>query len=162
MDCTPVFDFQFNCLSNTELIQFVNYFDIKSSTYDLNQVLQFRNLPSSLDDDSGLDSGANSYLHENKSKFITTEEISQLQIFPDSLSVLQINCRSLSKNFEQLKNLLNNFNKKPSLISLSERWIKPSDNVSIFALCGYNFVSTPRKHKRGGGSGLFISNVYLI
>ena len=164
MTCTTMFSFPFHCLNDTEFLQFIYDVDISNSSLDLQQVLQLRNLNSPIDCDFESDSTADNYQNLNKSKFITMEEISQLKFFPESLSILQINCRSLSTNFEHLKNLLSNFNNKPLLISLSETWLKPSDEPSLFALNGYNFVSTPRKHKRGGGTGIFISNAlsYIV
>src|SRR4051812_13285141 len=50
------------------------------------------------------------------------------------------------------------FNDKPSIISLSESWIKQSDNLSVFAIHGYDFISNPRKKKSGGGVGFYVSN----
>src|SRR5437867_5087038 len=152
MNCEPIPLFPFHCLNDTELRLHIYDFDISDSSHDLQQVLELRNSQSLLDCDSIIDLAVNNFQSVANSKFITTEEIPHLNNFPDSMSILQINCRSLSKNFDHLKNLLCNFQNKPSLISLSETWIKPSDDISLFALSGYTFVSTHRKHKRVRGT----------
>jgi len=44
------------------------------------------------------------------------------------------------------------------VISLSETWLRPSDQISYFTLDGYTLISKSRKEeKRGGGVGVYIS-----
>ena len=92
-------------------------------------------------------------------QYITIQEIPNLNISQNSLSILQINSRSLRKNYDHLVSLLSNFTTMPSIISISETWLKSNDPTSFFSLQGYTFISKPRKNnKRGGGVGLYVSN----
>ena len=146
MDCMNSFRFPFNEINDSEFRNLMLNYDIRDPIYDMNNVLITREIASHDDD---VDSGDNSMLNNlhklNKTEYITLEELNQLQTTSDSLNLLQINCRSLKKNLSQVKNLLMHFNDKPSIISLSESWIKQSDNLSVFAIHGYDFISNPRK-----------------
>src|SRR5271156_706176 len=70
------------------------------------------------------------------------------------LNVTHINCRSLSKNFGALKNLLNSVATKLPIIALSETWLTKT-NESIFQLPGYSFVSQSREKRIGGGVAIY-------
>jgi hypothetical protein len=67
--------------------------------------------------------------------------------------------QKFKKNHDQLLNLLQRFTHPPSIITLSETWIKDLDYKPYFNLPGYTFISRSRKGcKRGGGVGIYISN----
>jgi hypothetical protein len=70
----------------------------------------------------------------------------------NSLSFLHVNCRSLSKNFAELNNLLSTIG-KIKIIALTETWLSP-ETEHLYNLDGYKFISLSRPDKRGGGCGL--------
>jgi len=72
-----------------------------------------------------------------------------------NLNIIQLNCRSLSKSYLNIKTLLSSINYKPSLIALSETWIS-ADFVELYAIEGYKLLLLPRKGKRGGGIGYYV------
>ena len=73
-------------------------------------------------------------------------------------SCIHINCRSLSKNHENLISFLSCLDIKPTIIGLTETWISESTPCAIFNIDGYKFVGLERKNKRGGGVGFYIRN----
>ena len=73
------------------------------------------------------------------------------------LSILQLNCRSLAKNFSKIQTLLSHCSKKPNLIALSETWI-PSSSKNLYVLNDYNLILVPRLNKRGGGVAIYIDS----
>ena len=72
-----------------------------------------------------------------------------------SLFILHIDIRSMSKNLNNLKDLLMHFLCPPSLIALSENNLKPFKNNKI-NFPGYNFISS-NKHIAKGGVCLYIN-----
>src|SRR5437867_2813444 len=144
----------FDCLNNFEFIQLFRDIDHSNSVCDLNDLLCNRDM--NLRDDHDLNNDFDTAISCNVSntQYITTEEISDLSISQNSLSILQINARSLNKNFDRLVNLLSNFKSAPSIISISETWLKSNDQNSFLSLNNFTFVSRPRQiNKRGGWSG---------
>src|SRR3989442_8260042 len=149
----------FDCLNNFEFIQLFRDIDHSNSVCDLNDLLCNRDM--NLRDDHDLNNDLDTAISCNvkNTQYITTEEISDLSISQNSLSILQINARSLNKNFDRLVNLLSNFKSAPSIISISETWLRSNDQNSFLSLNDFTFVSKPRHiNKRGGGVGLYVSN----
>ena len=72
-----------------------------------------------------------------------------------NFSVLCLNIRSLSnlKIFSKLEGLLSSLTLAPSLIAITETWLKPNYSESIVNLPGYSFISNPRIQTQGGGVG---------
>ena len=74
------------------------------------------------------------------------------------LLVMQLNIRGLFGKMAYLKDLVNDIShgKKMDIILLCEMW--QSKNSPPMSLPGYNYVSKYRKHKMGGGVGIFVSD----
>ena len=73
------------------------------------------------------------------------------------LSILNLNIRSIANKFDSFNNLLSTLKHPFSIISLTETWL--NDHTSInFNLNNYNFVSSNRAKRKGGGVGLYVSN----
>ena len=66
--------------------------------------------------------------------------------------MLDVNIRSLNKNFEKLEDLLTQISKLPDIIAISETKL---NNKLNFNLQGYNFIQNNSKTK-AGGVGMFI------
>ena len=77
----------------------------------------------------------------------------------NSFSILHINIRSMSKNFEKLKLMLHECDHKFSIICLTETWCSDESfrNNSNLNLPNYNSIHLERIGKRGGGICVFIS-----
>ena len=77
-----------------------------------------------------------------------------------NFSVLCLNIRSLSnlKNFSKLEGLLSSLTLAPSLIAITETWLKPNYSESIVNLPGYSFISNPRIQTRGNGVGFYVKD----
>jgi hypothetical protein len=74
-----------------------------------------------------------------------------------NLTVLHLNIRSLSKNFNELQSLIKSLDDPPNFIGVTETWLKPH-NASLFPLDGYTHVYLTRPAKAGGGVSLFIKD----
>ena len=72
--------------------------------------------------------------------------------------ILNLNIRSLKKNFEEYKFLIENLEKTPSVICLTETWLTQKDNPEVFNLPGYHPITGKhRDGKRGGGIAVYIA-----
>ena len=109
---------------------------------------------SDIDPDSNI-LGYNSHLLYN-CLYLTSNEFNNITLsISDSFTLLHINLRSLKKHFEELSEFLSTLNMPFSVIGISETWLNNS-NDDIFNIPGYKFISNNRRHKHGGGVGLFI------
>ena len=70
---------------------------------------------------------------------------------------MQLNIRGLLGKLSNLKDLVKKVSrgKTVDLILLCETW--QNKNSPTIAIPGYNYVHKSRKHKMGGGVGIFIS-----
>ena len=83
--------------------------------------------------------------------YLAEDKLSDVLSLRSNLSILHVNCRSLAKNFDLLKSLLNACGVALTAVCLTESWLNKS-NSDDFYIPGYNFVSSPRVGKRGGWS----------
>jgi hypothetical protein len=67
--------------------------------------------------------------------------------------------KSLRKFFDDFIEYLSTINLFFSVIALSETWLNDSFSDS-FHIPGYNFVAKSRKHRIGGGVGIFIKSSF--
>jgi exonuclease III len=70
-----------------------------------------------------------------------------------------MNIRSLKNFFDDFIEYLSTINLSFSVIALSETWLNDSFSDS-FHIPGYNFVAKSRKHRIGGGVGIFIKSSF--
>ena len=71
---------------------------------------------------------------------------------------MQLNIRGLLGKLPNLKDLVNKASRGKSIdvILLCETW--QNKNSPPISLPGYNYIHKTRKHKLGGGVGIFVSN----
>jgi len=77
------------------------------------------------------------------------------------LSIIHLNCTSLVKHFDELKDFLinNNSNNKVDVIALSETWLMPSKHeLSDFVLDKYSLNTSSRNSQTGGGFAIYVNN----
>ena len=74
------------------------------------------------------------------------------------LLVMQLNIRGLLGKLPDLKNLVNkaSHGKKIDIILLCETW--QNKNSPPISLPGYNCIYKTRKHRMGGGMGIFVND----
>lgn len=89
-------------------------------------------------------------------KFMTTTEYNQENII-FKLKVLYLNTRSIKNKFEDIEDLISNFDEEIHVIILTETWLKPGDE-KYYNLPGYQSYFSSREGKIGGGIGIFIKN----
>ena len=87
--------------------------------------------------------------------YLITRQYYSIEQFPmpaddNSISLLHINIRSLHKNIDKLKILLNSINYKFSFIALSETWLKSVPH-SYYFLPGYELIVNNRHGTKTGG-----------
>ena len=100
------------------------------------------------------------YNNQNhSSRYITESQMNDFFNFSDlcALNLMHINCRSLKKNFEPVKNFLNFLSVPISVLAVTETWLNDSLH-DVFFIKGYNFFSKCRINKSGGGVGLYVNS----
>ena len=76
----------------------------------------------------------------------------------DYINVLQVNTRSLNKNYDELITFLNSLPKSPEVISISETWLH-AHNIDLHAIDGYTAYHVHRPDDtRGGGVAIYVSS----
>ena len=85
--------------------------------------------------------------------------ISQQPITKEMFFLLELNSRSLPKNFVKISTFLDSISKKPDCITVSESWLHASVE-SLYGMSGYALISKPRTSKRGGGVAIYLSTSY--
>ena len=72
--------------------------------------------------------------------------------------ILNLNIRSLKKDFEELKFRIENLEKKPIVICLTETRLTEKDNPEVFNLPGYHPITGKhRDGKKRGGIAVYIA-----
>ena len=90
--------------------------------------------------------------------YLTTDEFHQnLNRNNNNFTILSANIRSISKNFEKLKECLKAIENEFTIIGLSETHLKDVP-TAYHKLPGYNIEYTNRHNKQKGGVCLYISN----
>ena len=89
--------FPFKNLNDAEFLCLVGNVDLSDNVFNLNHLLLERDAWYHAHDDDGIIHSADIIHYDKNSKYISLDEISQIQMACDSLSLLQINCRSLKK-----------------------------------------------------------------
>ena len=90
----------------------------------------------------------------NNSQYYSTEQFQKTHNI-DGFSLLHLNIRSLSKNFDKFKCLLDSINYRFSIIAISETWLTSSPH-SYYYLPGYKLIVNNRQGRTGGGVALYI------
>ena len=73
------------------------------------------------------------------------------------LSLIELNIRSLPKNFASLELLIDQFRDRLHFILLVETWLT-SASTDQYGLDGFRFESNYRKKKKGGGTAIYIQD----
>ena len=78
--------------------------------------------------------------------------------FPDTFSVLHLNIRSLTKKFDDFKELYKTLNLKFSIVCFSETWANDNkpENDSLIQLPGYNVLHQIRKNHRSERASILV------
>ena len=80
----------------------------------------------------------------------------------EDFSILHINSRSISKNFDSLETLLHSLNKFSfCVIGISETWLN-KNSPDMFNIQDYEMIHADRKEGRGGGVALYIRKTIKI
>ena len=86
------------------------------------------------------------------------DEIKEVNINKNDLSIVQLNIRGLASKQHELLKFFNHCNKcKLDIVILSETWLSPTATKKI-NVAGYEYVGESRKNKKGGGVDFLISN----
>lgn len=147
--------FPFSNISNDDLIDyFLNDRELLNHTLHPPPTFNFYNkLNTETKQDRSISIDLNPTWSPMDCKYYT---INQKFIDTDSFSILQINCRSLPKNFQSFETLISNLNINPTVICLSETWLD-DQNFIFYDLNGYKCFHKNRE-KRGGGVAIYVSN----
>ena len=102
------------------------------------------------------------FFHNVNDQYLSSKDANSLlfNTFNENsnFSVLCFNIKSLSNplNFSKLEGLLSSLTLAPSLIAVTETWLKPNYSESIINLPGYSSIPNPRIQTQGGGVGFYV------
>ena len=133
--------------------------DLSFSLLNENQMLT---LSDSNDPDANL---YENFTHETS--FLSIDEAkNKITHLNHDFSILNLNIRSISKNFEDFRHLLKQLNFNFKIICITETWCKKDEakseenqskkSFSKFSLPGYKVLHQARPHKKGGGLCIFV------
>ena len=91
-----------------------------------------------------------------ENKIITSEKEIQTKVKECNYSLLTSNVRSLTRNFSEFENIVNNM--KPNFICISETWNIHKGFVNLNNY--HEIITRVRKNKRGGGVGIYVNKQY--
>ena len=117
-------------------------------------------------DDEGNDPDLNFFNDHSEavsSLYYTIDEFScaSNSLLKNSFSILQINIRSMNKNFEKLQEYLNVVKGKFSIIAFTETWCNDdrADKNYVWQISNYTPIHQIRQTgQKGGGIALFVHN----
>ena len=117
-------------------------------------------------DDEGNDPDLNFFNDQSEAVSLPYYTIDEFSCAPNSLlknsfSILQINIRSMHKNFETLQEYLNVVKCKFSIIALTETWCNDdrADKNSVWQISNYAPIHQIRQTgQKGGATALFVHN----
>ena len=117
----------------------------------------FNNILESPDSNEELNLLSNGAGLNIESKYYNIKQTSKCfeKVNGNGISIIHCNTRSLPKNYDTLKDILDSFKEQPSVIAISETKLK-EDNIHNLSILGYNFVST-HSLSNAGGVGIYIS-----
>ena len=74
-----------------------------------------------------------------------------------NFSLVHFNCRSMTSNFDKLKDSVKGLDFPFDIIAVSETWLKDNDTNSSYSIDGYSSFQCSRLNKTGGGVALYIN-----
>lgn len=96
-------------------------------------------------------------LRQHDSEYFTAYDINKLASkFHNGFSLLNLNIRSLNKNFDKIESLLHQSKFNPDIICVTETWIN-NKRPFLHTLAGYTFINKPCPGKVGG-VGVFLKH----
>ena len=99
-------------------------------------------------------------IHYDLTQYCTLKTIAKISQSPKDFIILQINTRSLIKNFGKIEELLITSKITPDIIAICETKLKT--NLSFpYSLNNYNFIHV-NSPTNAGGVGMFIKSSYLF
>ena len=91
-----------------------------------------------------------------KSNYHMIEKVNaNIQRHKDGLSVLHLNCRSVSAHFDEVRELLRSLENQVDIVCLSETWLTDT-SCELFSLPNYIAYFSNRQNRKGGGSAIYV------
>ena len=98
----------------------------------------------------------NNTLQYPSSEYLTINQFKSLKNINDNFSIMHLNIRSLNRNSDNLKLLLDKPHQSSfSVIGLTKTWLKKSSAIH-YSLPGYNLIENSRNNRTGGGVAFYI------
>jgi len=99
MEKNDLFSFPYATISDSEFMSLLVYDEINPLNYDFNNILLNKHSAQTMEDDTliGLNNPSPNFKILHSTVYATTEDLSNLCLPPDNLSIVQLNCRSIKK-----------------------------------------------------------------
>ena len=81
---------------------------------------------------------------------------------PRKLSIINLNCQSLSAKFDELQVVISNAcsNSTIDVITLQETWFDDKPNLSLYHLEEFDLINIPRRLSKHGGLIVYVKNTF--
>ena len=109
----------------------------------------------SMNDDLNVLDDAVQLTPSTECRYYLPNELNLLPLNDNSFSLLHLNARSLSCNFDNVCSLLGSIKHSFSFIGVTESWLKPN-SPPLFDIQGYKMLRADRPTGRGGGAVLYV------
>ena len=96
----------------------------------------------------------------NHSYYCTEKDLLNAIKSSNGLSILTLNCQSLSAKFDELCIFLNTLEHKLDIITLQETWCCEIDQYKLYEIKDYNYIATCAKSSKHGGLITYIHKDY--
>ena len=156
-DDLEISSLQSNCLDlNLDNLsnKYVNPFSLNSSLNSNNR--QNYSDPDSYFFNDNLSDDCNYLLNSDFNNLLIKKNI--IKDNSNCFSALNINIRSLQKNFDQLQLALNSIDIDFQAVCITETWLTDTTPINLFNIPGKNFIHKHRTNKIGGGVGIYLNN----
>ena len=154
-------NFPFEALNNDDFFNTVNQFPTNNE--DGNNISNFEDYISSTANTSpDFDYEPNhNIIHHPTCNYVTENQFKQqISKFSEHFLLLHLNIRSINKNFDNLKLLLENSHHNGcAAIALTETWLSHNTNIP-YDMPEFDLVVKSRQDRIGGGVGIYLSKKY--
>lgn len=145
------FTHEINQIKNGHKISYAKLQSLKLNPFDINTI------DDDDDDNEPNPNNITSLNNNDKCKYYISDTFNDKTKHDDGkFSILHINSRSLNKNHNSISEYIHTLNHVFSIICFSESWLNLQ--TAPPPINGYSIVHSDRKHKRGGGVAIYISD----
>ena len=99
-------------------------------------------------------------IHRPSCHYLTENQFKEQDFKSEKFMLLHSNIRSINRNFDNLKYLIENYQNNCAAIALTETWLTEHSNNDLYALPDFDLIVNNRTERVGGGVGIYLPKKY--